>query len=787
MAKILILTTILMVLTTLTSRTSADPSLFFSKDDLPMLRERVKQPPHTRTWEAILKHAEAMCTPGAPGYADPEKIDEGRDVRIQVLAHTFGRRLTVWVETLGFAYQITGEERFGKHGARILVTAAKKLPVTDERVAKGFAGARGDLMRGFAVGLDWLGEAPTPEERRTVEQVAADYVQNILTEAGREKTWWIPYHNFMGVALGAGGMLAMKLKDSYPGQSPQWVAKCADGVALWLDKGFDEQGAYYEGVGYAGYGLSNAVRFADALLRNGGPNLFEKSRLRHVPVFYAQSLLPGQPIFDARNDSNYVGLADPVMLRLASALPSGLAKWLWEYCGSGDSPMQIVWANDVRPTSPKEAGLPLAQHFIGRGLCVFRTGWDAGDVMFSVEAGPYYKVTHNQADKGHFALYGHGCAWAIDSGYGNTLEPEGRAQMVAHNCILIDGKGQTLSGCGLGTDGNILICENNDRSGYVLADCTDAYNKNSKGTPGVGVQRALRHTLFVRPKGGAPAYAVVLDDIRKDETPHDYTWFLHAHEQMHVLLQPDGAWIKPLFTSGGALVETPTDAQGQGECAWTFDVKEPGRYVVWGRIRSVGPELSRSDSFFAQMDNRKPLAWHTGARREWAWRAVAAHNAGEPAGFELAAGAHTFRLKSREPGSQVDRIVVTLDLSAQPPFPGGVKGFVFEAEDGKATPPMHVVREPEKKTAPRMKLVLHAAAPAALSVDAYDGHPRLKAVVRAVQPNFAAVLLPLPPEVSEPDVQFEDTVAALRIHIRWEKATDIIEWPKSGDRKPRLL
>ncbi|MBM4050536.1 MAG: hypothetical protein FJ279_36030, partial [Planctomycetes bacterium] len=515
-------------------------------------------------------------------------------------------------------------------------------------------------------------------------------------------------------------------------------------------------------------------------------SLFESPRLRRVPEFYAQSLLPGQPLFDARNDSNYAGLSDPVMLRLASALPSGLAKWLWDFAGSGDSPMSIVWANDVRPMPPADAGLPLARHFVGRGLAVFRTGWDTCDVMLSVEAGPYYKVTHNQADKGHFALYGHGCAWAIDSGYGNTLEPEGRAQTVAHNCILVDGKGQTLSGCGLGTDGKLLAFENTERVGYALADSADAYNRNSKGTPGVGVQRALRHILFVRPRARAPAYAVVLDDMRKDDAPHDYTWLFHTHEQVQVLIQPDGARIKPLFTSGGARVDTPADAQGQGECAWTFDVKEPGRYVVWARVRSVGPELAKSDSFFVQMDAGKPLAWHTGGRREWAWRQVMELGAPEPVAFQLAAGPHTLRLRTRETQSQVDRLVVTSDLTAQPPFPGDVKGFAFEAEDGHVTPPMRIVREECEKPAPGMRLILHAAAPIALTVDAYDGHPRLKALARAVQPDFAAVLLPLSPADVEPSVHFDDTAAAVRIHIRWPQATDLIEWPKTGDRRPRL-
>ena len=73
--------------------------------------------------------------------------------------------------------------------------------------------------------------------------------------------------------------------------------------------------------------------------------------------------------------------------------------------------------------------------------------------MFSIEAGPYFPVTHNQADKGHFTLYGLGWRWAVDCGYANEHEREGRGQTLGHNCVLVDGQGQALSGAGWGTNG----------------------------------------------------------------------------------------------------------------------------------------------------------------------------------------------------------------------------------------------------------------------------------------------------------------------------------------------
>jgi hypothetical protein len=53
-------------------------------------------------------------------------------------------------------------------------------------------------------------------------------------------------------------------------------------------------------------------------------------------------------------------------------------------------------------------------------------------ISVPIEAGPYYSVTHNQADEGHFPLYGLVQRWSIDSGYGNTGLPGGGDQTIAH-------------------------------------------------------------------------------------------------------------------------------------------------------------------------------------------------------------------------------------------------------------------------------------------------------------------------------------------------------------------
>jgi len=537
------------------------PQLLFDRSQIDALRQRISQPKFAPIWSKILADAEAYCSPTSPRYADPKNLysfAQKKDREIQqrndaLRVHKVGGELIQRMEAIGFTYQLTGRKELGQHGAALLLATIQQYPVSNPIVATGFAGGRGDIMRGLAIGYDLLSDCLDDGQRRVVAAACADYLDSFVKEFNNPKVWWFKVHNYNGVNGGAAGCLALAVHNAYPARADVWVAECVKIVNRWLEAGFDTEGAYFEGVAYSGYGLSNTILFADALRRSGKGNLFDHPTFRRLPEFYAMSLLPGERVYDARNDSPYAGLT-AILLKLAEVNNSGLCKWLWENSGSDDTFQRILWENNVPATNPVAAGMPTAKHFRGRGLCIWRTGWTSNDVMFSIEAGPYHPTTHNQGDKGHFTLYGLGQRWATDTGYANENGPEGRGQTLGHSCVLIDGKGQAPSGAGSGTSGVITEYTNNNRHGYALADCTEAYNRNNAGKPGAVVEHARRHTFFVYPYQGAPAYAVVMDDIRKDEKPHEFTWQMMFSDQMAVTMGDGRAEFKPLQKPDARLV-----------------------------------------------------------------------------------------------------------------------------------------------------------------------------------------------------------------------------------------
>jgi hypothetical protein len=551
--------------------------------------------------KVYLSRADQMCDPQSAGYADLDKyllitesLTASDGKKFQTRGHQLARYLIDWMQTLGTACRLTGDVKYRDFGTGMLIRCSESVTLNSPYMTGGFPGVRGDMMRALATGYDFFAAELTPEQRALVLNTTAEYMDDTIQSAQDLPVWWRPYHNFTGVCGGAAGWVALQQMAAGRPGADESLQQIIALVEDWLSQGFDEQGAYYEGTGYSAYPLENVILFADLLKRSGGKNLFEHPTLKRVINYYALSALPGEKLMDARNDSLYTSPGE-LLLKLASELQSGVAKWLyepitspkekrtWSKGAGGSFFLELLWSNDVVPVPPADAGIPPAEGFKGRGLCIWRTGWDQTDVMFSIEAGNYYPVTHNQADKGHFTLYSHGRKWACDPGYANNKDPQGRAQTVAHNCVLIDGKGQALSGAGAGTSGRILAYTDTPSYGYALAGCTDAYRQSYTYNDETGGQdahqhmpmdHAYRHTVFVWPEGDIPAYAVVIDDIQKDDSEHDYTWQMLSWPDLQFSINGCGAVVTPKKKTSSEKLLLWVDAEAP--VAITEDFYTPG-------------------------------------------------------------------------------------------------------------------------------------------------------------------------------------------------------------------
>ncbi len=509
-----------------------NPLLLFDSAELSQLKSSVNSQEYEPIWDAIEQRAARYCNPSDELYVDPQ----GEYFTETQNDGWFGRRVFSWIEPIGFAYQITGNYVYGLHGAAILDAAIDCEPDGGELPRLRYM----DMMRAIAFGYDWLKPAMTAQQRQRVENKAKDYIEWTVADniPGRY------YHNFMGVAYGGAGLCALAVKDVYPDLYQDWLDVCIERVSFWFENSFDPQGAYCEGHYYLQYGLANSIPFAVALNKNEGIDLLADSRLENLSNYLVWIQLPGDNVFEARNDALYSSSLEVMLKYLVGYYEDGLLEYLWQnanwvkdYKEGGYSPVRLLeaWNVDVAAQPPSLGYRQLGEHFTERGLVVFRTGWQQEDVMFSIEAGQFYHGpggTHNQADKGHFNIYGLGKKWAVDPGYSNSRTPLERGQTIDHSCILVNGQGQAVSGGAIGTDGEIIAYEDNFFYGYTLADCKPAYNRDTKL-----VDKALRHAIFVKPMVNTPAYIVLIDDIHKGSEVNTYQWQMIGADNAEVVVE----------------------------------------------------------------------------------------------------------------------------------------------------------------------------------------------------------------------------------------------------------
>jgi hypothetical protein len=121
----------------------------------------------------------------------------------------------------------------------------------------------------------------------------------------------------------------------------------------------------------------------------------------------------------------------------------------------------------------------------------------------------------------------------------------------------------------------------------------------------------------------------------------------------------------------GGLYVTSTQAM-TGTAKWNFTIPVSGDYVVWARVRASS---SDHDSFYVKSDTTSEDIYDVAEGTwgpNWQWTRVNGEGGTgnpltiNPRIFSFTAGIHSIRFREREPGTRVDRILITNDMSFIP-------------------------------------------------------------------------------------------------------------------------
>ena len=92
---------------------------------------------------------------------------------------------------------------------------------------------------------------------------------------------------------------------------------------------------------------------------------------------------------------------------------------------------------------------------------------------------------------------------------------------------------------------------------------------------------------------------------------------------------------------------------------YEVNVSDAGRYILWGRV-SVSNK--KDNSFFIQIGDGEDNLWEIATGSNWHWDRVNNRDLADPVIFMLTEGVNTIKVKLREDGTKLDKMLLTNNI-----------------------------------------------------------------------------------------------------------------------------
>ena len=343
---------------------------------------------------------------------------------------------------LAMMFRLTGEARFLTRAKLEMKTMAELPTWYPQHFLDTAEGALG-----MAVGLDWLHDSLTAEER---EQFATALVEKALRASllvGEEETWVAGNNNWTAVCHGGLVIGALAVAEREPALARQIVERALKHMPRYTEL-YAPAGAYSEGPDYWAYGTTFYALMAEALRTTFGTtcDLERAPGFLRTADYTLQMTAPSGALFNFADNGSGLGV-EPVMfwfareLRRADLVQRDLAllKTLAEKIAAGTSrddgsrmmPLALLWRE------PSLAGTPAPPRALtwwseggSQPQAVMRSAWDDPRATFvGIKAG-CADDSHAHMDIGSFILEANGVRWAVD--LGRESYPHARANGISN-------------------------------------------------------------------------------------------------------------------------------------------------------------------------------------------------------------------------------------------------------------------------------------------------------------------------------------------------------------------
>lgn len=657
------------------------------------------------------------------------------------------------------------------------IIAGKAVRAFDVWVAKVPPSTSPDFSRttqGPALAYDWLAPLMDATRRAAARQWLVDRLIAYETRladvsygfqegvAEERDNNWVPH------GMGAFGPAALAIEDE-PGFREEWWTKPRTSMNDFIQHGIGAEGAPAELLHYFAYGMWQGSYFAAAMAKRGEP-ILSHPHLSNVPRWWTADMYPWGRDWGALQDTRDFWTGVPAVYHLLRLAYPNDPLMRWVYKNYMDAPVQqadhlsaLLWASEEDPSEDAltAAGLGLepSQFFLHSGLAYLRDGWGTDDVYFQFQSDQaMYGETHAHADRNSFTLNGKGRVWIID---GAAWFPFS----TGHNLVFVDGEAEGY----FPQQGHVLAQGDGGWAAGIMGDAKDAYDwrcaANPPDEPGWvevngewsyphnPVQRAFRTGTLVR---GAHTYAVVSDDIRKDDAVHEYSWEALVPLGTKITQADASTWLLEQVDTGPFL----QSATGSVEpLTVPFEIPAEGSYRFWvlaGREHSAPVNGSWKTSMSldggALRDAGGAENPSSGDAAQPHWLPIAMNAEDTPT--TLTPGAHTASFVPRGAIKHAAFLAAPADYDPTGPvpptsFPAG--SALVRLSDLPA--PTGWTLLPADATPPRCLIRVLSPAPVTLTAQTFRRHRtdngqnwgrvfRLKATTTTVEPRYRVLLYP---------------------------------------------
>lgn len=380
-----------------------------------------------------------------------------------------------------------------------------------------------------------------------LSQQMRDSLAKCIYEAGIEPTvhdWLDPAtrhhtinsmgHNYWMACIGNCAIACMAIEKEMP-QMRKWIDAAGNAVEEWVAFGGDfyqnkpktiDNGAYYESVNYANYGMSQYLLYRYANGNRDGGNYGVNPADKLIAEYFMHSCYP---VSEGKLPSLYFGDGDEysngemcVKLLYAMGLDDDDLLWYLSKVkphqhNEGlpiDTPLGLLISRplDAAPANP---AVPTHMAYKRNGWASMRNAWKDNATLLAVKCG--HTWNHAHADAGSYILYHNGLPVVKDAGncwYPNEQYRNYFFQSQAHNVLMLDGSAQPEEHQYQGSycDGKISDIAEGKGIRFISADAT--------GPTGKHFQRNMRSFLWI------DNVILIIDDARSYEYG-EYSWTLH--------------------------------------------------------------------------------------------------------------------------------------------------------------------------------------------------------------------------------------------------------------------